>query len=68
MYVCVFHPIDVYPKDGYEEKRGSVSAATHKDRCLCAVFRSEPEVLKQVLKDKGEYSRQKNEKCKTTDK
>lgn len=42
--------------------------ATHKDKYLDAVFHSDPEVLKQVLKDKDAFYKQKDGICKAMDK
>lgn len=53
----MLHPINIYPKDACEQRGCIYLQATHKDSCLCTVFPSEPEVLKQGLKDKDEPGR-----------
>lgn len=63
VYVCVFHPIDIQ------------RMTTKKRKCICKphkganiYFHSESKVLKQVLKNKDGYSRQKNSMYKAMDK
>lgn len=64
VYIYMFHPIDMYPKDGYK-KRGKAICKPHLHAGICAVFHPEPKVL--IVKGKDECSRH-SDLCKAMDK